>query len=225
MKTWIFTGKSDKRDLLLYMCKVLTGTGKRVALADMTDGRKYRYLCGCVKQDMAVSEFAGFDITDGIPDDRAAEYDFCLYDVETLHFGSIHFWERADAVLWVTTYDRYEVESSAEWFKHLFARWPQLHNLVVRPVFIRTVESYLSADYILGFMEGLPILWYHTSVQIPWSEANACVQMENEHSRILRMDRISRPYKRTLRSLLGDLADWSEPYAKKAFRHAARRRA
>lgn len=225
MKSWIFTGKSDKRDLLLYLCKVLAGTGKRVALVDMTDGRKYRYLCGCGNRDLSVSEFAGFDISDGMANELADDYDFRLYDIETLHFGSLSIWEQADAVVWVTTYDRYEVESSAEWYKHLLARWPQLHHLVVRPVFIRTVDSSLSAEYILGFMEGLPILWTHTIVQIPWSEANACVQMENEHSRILRMDRISRPYKRALRVLLEDLADWSGPHAKRAFRYAARRRA
>ncbi|WP_410768606.1 hypothetical protein [Fontibacillus sp. BL9] len=225
MKNWLFTGKSDKRDLLLYICKVLSGLGKRVLLVDMTDGRKYRYLIKSGKTTLPITEFCGFDICESIGKGEAVYYDYCLYDLETLQFGSRDLWEEADSVLWVTSYDRYEVESSAEWFTHLFLRWPQLKELTIKPVFIRTFDSFLTADYIMGYVEQLPVYWSGDALQIPWSETNAIVQMENEHAQSLRMGRISRPYKKALLSLIVELAGWSGPLTKKALRIAGRKRA
>ncbi|MBQ4898214.1 hypothetical protein KB559_05125 [Paenibacillus sp. Marseille-P2973] len=225
MKSWIFTGKSDKRDLLLYICKVLSGTGKRVLLVDMTDGRKYRYLASSVKNCIPLTEYNGFDICDGITATEPELYDYCLYDLETMHFGSIEIWKRVDAVMWVTSYDRYEVENSAEWFSHLFLRWPQLKSLRIQPVFIRTVDSFLTPDYIMGYVEHLPIEWSKEMVCIPWCETNEIVQMENEHAQTLRMGRISRAYKKAILSLIVNLAGLSMPSSKKALRSADRRRA
>ncbi|MEF2967268.1 hypothetical protein V3851_15630 [Paenibacillus sp. M1] len=225
LKSWIFAGKSDKRDLLLYMCKVLSGAGRKALLVDMTDGRKYRILTGNGKPALPVTEFGGFDIADGIGAADTASYDFCLYDTEMLQFGSCGLWERADAVLWVTTYDRYEVECSAQWFGHLLNRWPQLANMAVRPVFVRTLDSFLTADYILGYMEELPIRWNRDYIKIPWSESNEALQMENEHAQTISIGRISRAYKNALLTLVADLAGWSAPETKRALRHAERRRA
>ncbi|RCX23531.1 hypothetical protein DFP94_1011130 [Fontibacillus phaseoli] len=225
MENWLFTGKSDKRDLLLYICKVLSGSGNRVLLVDMTDGKKYRYLIGEMKASLPITEFCGFDICDNVSIAEAGHYDYCLYDLETLQFGSRELWEGADAVLWVTSYDRYEVESSAEWFAHLFLRWPQLKDLEIKPVFIRTFDGFLNADYIMGFVEHLPVYWSGQAVQIPWSETNAIVQMENEHAQSLRMRGISRAYKKALMSLIVDLAGWSGSLTKKALRMAERKRA
>ncbi len=225
MKSWIFTGKSDKRDLLLYICKVLSGAGKKSLLVDMTDGRKYRYLVGNGKDCLPVTDFYGFDISDGMINAEPDSYDYCLYDLETMHFGSMEMWERADAVMWVTSYDRYEVENSAEWFQHLFHRWPQLKQIEIQPVFIRMVDSFLTPNYIMGYVEHLPIRWRQEIVRIPWSEFNEIVQMENEHAQTLRMGRISRTYKKAILSLIVDLADLSLPSTKKALRTAERRRA
>lgn len=225
MKSWIFTGKSDKRDLLLYICKVLSGTGKRVLLVDLTDGRKYRYLAGSVKDALPLTDFYGIDISDGLHAAEPDRYDYCLYDLETMHFGSVEIWERADAVIWVTSYDRYELENSAEWFSHLLLRWPQLKSLRIQPVFIRTVDSFLTPDYMMGYVEHLPIEWSKEMVRIPWSETNEIVQRENEHTQTLRMGRISRAYKRAILSLIANLAGLSMPSTKKALRSADRRRA
>lgn len=245
MKRWIFTGKSDKRDLLLYMCKVLTAAGRRVLLVDATEGRKYRYSISSTKGDVPTVEFNGFDVAlgltwnelysldtlrqhchhYGITSDYGKDYDYVLYDMESLTLSTSELWLHADQVLWVTSFDRYEVESSAEWFRRLFMNWPQLDGIRIRPVYIRTVESYLHEDYIIAFMEGLPINWEPDAIWVPWDETNVAAQLENEHSGLLSMKRISRSYRRAILGLLHILMEEDKVAVKRALRIAERRQA
>ncbi|MNO54743.1 hypothetical protein D3C76_452230 [compost metagenome] len=223
MKSWIFTGKSDKRDLLLYLCKLLTASNQRVLLVDVTDIRKYRYTIGSAAANLSLMQFSGFDISDGLPDLTQTAYDYVLYDVESLYIG-LNLWESADQMVWVTSFDRFEVESSAEWFRLLLIRWPQLANIEVLPVYVRTVDSFLTSDYIMSFMEGVSINWNDNIIRIPWDENNVAVQFENEHAQLLNMQGISRSYKRALRQLMEQLTGWGKTESKNALRIVERRR-
>ncbi|MNM96405.1 hypothetical protein D3C81_1088810 [compost metagenome] len=224
LKLWIFAGKSDKRDLLLYLCKLLTASDHRVLLVDITDFRKYRYTIGSTATELPLMQFSGFDVSDGLPDLAQTTYDYVLYDVESLHIG-LNVWESADQIVWVTSFDRYEVESSAEWFRLLLTRWPQLNNIEVLPVYVRTVDSFLTSEYIMSFMEGISINWSHDEIWIPWNETNVAVQIENEHAQLLRMRGISRSYKRALRHLMEQLTGWGTAKTRRALRVVERRRA
>ncbi|MFD1175674.1 hypothetical protein ACFQ3W_05070 [Paenibacillus puldeungensis] len=233
MKRWLFVGKSDKRDLLLYLCSALAASGLRVLLVDATEDNKYRYSVRGMEPLLPVTEFCGFDValglsatTQGEPGCASYEkYDYELYDLQSLRYFSYESFSSADEVLWVTTFDRYEVESSAAWFRSLLHTWPELKGLRVRSVYIRTVDSFLNTEYIMGFMDGLPIDWHPQEISIPWNELNLAVQIENDHANQLRIKRISRSYKRALRSLLEELTGWEAASAKKALRRAERRQA
>lgn len=221
----IFVGKSDKRDLLLYFCKLLASQGKRVLLVDVTDYKKYRYSIGSRQACLLLMEFSGFDVSDGLPDPHhIMTYDYVLYDVESLFLG-FDVWCNADELIWVTTFDRFEVESSVEWFRVLLSRWPQLKERYVLPVYIRTVDSYLTDQYIMSFMEVLELNWRTTPVWIPWNEVNTAIQIENEYDQSLLMHRLSRSYKHALRELAIQLTGCGFWDAKKAFRIAERRKA
>ncbi|MMZ60506.1 hypothetical protein D1872_226050 [compost metagenome] len=168
-------------------------------------------------------QFSGFDISDGLPDLTQTAYDYVLYDVESLYIG-LNLWESADQMVWVTSFDRFEVESSAEWFRLLLIRWPQLANIEVLPVYVRTVDSFLTSDYIMSFMEGVSINWNDNRIRIPWDENNVAVQFENEHAQLLNMQGISRSYKRALRQLMEQLTGWGKTESKNALRIVERRR-
>ncbi|CAM4381253.1 MinD/ParA family protein [Paenibacillus macerans] len=238
MKRWVFIGKSDKRDLLLYLSSALTAAGRSVLLADATEGGKYRYSIGEVQQLLPVTEFCGFDVAAGPLDMRllhnaadgndgkgVKDYDYELVDLEALHAASPDIFASADELVLVTSFDRYEVESTARWLRGLVNMRPELRGMRVRPVFTRTVDSYLSTDYILGFMDDIGIQWHEEEIIIPWNELNQAVQLENEHGRRLAMSRLSRSYKRALRRLLSGLAGFEAGAAKRALRRAERRRA
>lgn len=237
MKRWIFAGISDKRDLLLYLCKVLASSKHQVLLTDATEGRRYSYSIGSLDSSLRLTEFCGFDVATGFPSMELLEkeiiensnlsdvYDYMLTDLDSLHLNSIDPWLTADEIIWVTSFDRYEVERSCTWFRELFLKWPQLQGMKVRQLYIRTVDSYLDQDYIMGFMEDLPIQWSMEPIIIPWNENNMAIQLENEYSSSLRMNRISRSYQRALLALLEQLVGWRTTDARRAFRQAKRREA
>ena len=237
MKRWLFVGKSDKRDVVLYLCSVLAAAGYSVLLRDNTESGKYRYSIGGGDSALPITEFYGFDVAAGrtgssIPianmgdgKEKVSAYDYELQDIDTLQGLTPELFASADDIVWVTTFDRYEVEASAEWFRSLFHLWPQLRGLAVRPVFIRTVDSGVNSRLILGLLDDLPLEWRASEVRIPWNESNLAVQLENEHSRRLRLRSFSRSYKRALRLLLHELAGWDPASAKRAVRQAERKQA
>ncbi|MGG6311054.1 hypothetical protein [Paenibacillus macerans] len=238
MKRWLFVGKSDKRDLLLYLCSVLAAAGSKVLLIDGTDNGKYRYSIGGGDTRLQITEFCGFDVAGGLhavpsldplsadpSDGLNMSYDYELHDLESMHALTPELFSSAEEVVWATSFDRYEVESSAQWFRSLLHMWPQLRGMTVRPVYIRTVDSYLSSEYIMGFMDGIPLEWRSGEIRIPWSELNLAVQWENDHAQRLRMGSLSRSYKRALRHLLHELAGWEPAVAKRALRQAERKQA
>ncbi|WP_188538487.1 hypothetical protein [Paenibacillus segetis] len=237
MKRWIFAGISDKRDLLLYLCKVLASSKHQVLLTDATEGKRYSYSIGGLDPSLQITQFCGFDVATGFTNiallekeiiensNLSAVYDYMLMDVDTLHFNSIDPWLVTDEILWVTSFDRYEVERSCAWFRELFLKWPELQGMKVHQLYIRTVDSYLDQDYIMGFMEDLPIEWSTEPITVPWNENNMAIQLENEYSSSLRMNRISRSYQRALLVLLEQLVGWRTTDARRAFRQAKRREA
>lgn len=237
VKRWIFVGISDKRDLLQYLCKVLASSQQQVLLMDATEGKRYSYSIGSLDPSLRITQFCGFDVVTGFNNmlllekviieniNRSDVYDYMLIDMDSMHFNSIDLWLAADEIIWVTSFDRYEVERSSEWFRELFSKWPQLQGMKVRQLYIRTVDSYLDQEYIMSFMEDLPIQWNMEPIIIPWNENNMVIQLENEHSSMLRMNRISRSYQRALLALLEQLVGWRTADARRAFRQAKRRKA
>lgn len=237
MKRWMFVGKSGKRDLLLYLSSVLAASGSKVLLTDGTENSKYRYSIGDGDSYLPLTEFCGFDVATGTSgfmsavsmelsnEDPSTDYDYILEDIDTPNGLTPERLMSADEIVWVTTFDRYEVEVSAGWFRSLCQHWPELRGLVVRPVFIRTVDSRVNSRYILGLLEDLPLEWHSEAICIPWDESNWAVHLENEHLRQLRLRRFSRSYKRAVRQLLHELAGWDYSIAKRAVRQAERRQA
>jgi len=236
MKRWLFAGVSDKRELILYICKLLTAYGQRVLLVDRTVESKYQYLARNRGAALPLIEFCGFDITNRqleasiegsglqeaihITDER---YDYILYDYELEQPEEEGLCKQIDRFIWVTTYDHYEVERSTDWFRQLLRSDPELVGVCIHPVLIRTVESYLTADYMMSLAEDLPIEWNAEVACIPWNELNAAIHYENGHEHMLHMDRITRSYRRAIISLTIQLTGWTRSEAKRAMRSAKRR--
>lgn len=236
MKRWLFAGVSDKRELILYICKLLTAAGQRVLLVDRTVESKYQYLARNREGALPLIEFCGFDITNGeleaseegtgLPEVihiNAESYDYLLYDYELDQPETEGFCSQMDQIIWVTTFDHYEVERSADWFRQWFRSDPKLAGVLVHPVLIRTVESYLTANYMMSLTEDLPIEWNTDVACIPWNELNTAIHYENGHEHMLHIHRITRSYRRALISLTVQLTGWTRREAKRAMRSARRR--
>lgn len=221
---WLFTGASDKRELILYMCKILALSGSKVLLVDLSDGRIYRYLLRSGIEELAITEYNGFDITSTAVHMDHEAYDYCLYDIGVTTRNIEGLLESADQIIWASSHDRCELGRSIEWLHDSSKRYSQLAGREIQVVFIRTLDSVLNQEYVLGLLDEIQSMgWKERIISIPWSEGNEEIRLLNEHSGSLRMRRISKAYKRALLELLGELTGWSMSEAKGALRLAERR--
>lgn len=232
LKRYIFTGISDKHEFLLYLSKILSSANKKVLLADATTSGKYGYCIGSIESKLRLTRFCGFDVAAGFKDDHqlnkeifelgglSGVYDYLLLDINGLHCGCNDAWYTADAIVWITTFDRYDIEQSKRWFQHLFQKWPDLKGMKIKPVYIQAVDSYLSHEYMMSLMDSLPITWEEEPIIVPWNEADIALQLENTHAHYLKMQSITRAYKRALVSLIEYLVGWNTRATRRVLRVA-----
>ncbi|MGG0822393.1 hypothetical protein ABE099_05905 [Paenibacillus turicensis] len=237
MKRFIFAGISDKHEFLLYLSKILSSANKKVLLADATMSGKYGYCIGSTECKLRLTPFCGFDVAAGFKNERELEkeifelgglagaYDYLLIDINDLHCGCYEAWYSADAIVWMTTFDRYDIEQSKQWFQKLFKKWPDLKGITVKPVYIQAVDSHLSHEYMMNLMEDLAISWDPEPIIVPWNETNIALQLENTHTQDLKMQPITRAYKRGLVSIIEYLVGWNTRATRRVLRVAERKEA
>ncbi|CAI6054801.1 hypothetical protein PAECIP112173_01538 [Paenibacillus sp. JJ-100] len=237
MHIWIFAGLCEKNDLMLYLCKILASTGKRVLLVDGTLQQKYGYSIGDHQLSLRIAEFEGFDIACHFVTSTAVEhhlqingealdnYDYVLYDVETLHFASRNLWLTADIRVWVSNYERYNLERGKGWLEQLISEQELPAELLFQRMLINGVDCRLEAHYLWAYLEGGPFQWSGESLILPWDELSAAVKLENEHHRRLELSPLSRNYKKSLSRIVEQLTGWEKVRSRHAIKEAGRKRA
>ncbi|MFK0524536.1 hypothetical protein ACINKY_20265 [Paenibacillus illinoisensis] len=237
MQTWIFAGLCEKNDLMLYLCKILATSGKRVLLVDGTLQQKYGYGVGEGQHSLGITEFEGFDIACHFGTSAAVEshleasgegmdfYDYVLYDMETSHFASRELWLTADIRVWVSDYERYNLERGKGWLRRLLEEQSLPTELSFQRILINAVDCKLEERYLWAYLEGSPFVWTGESLILPWDELTAAVKLENEHHRRVRLGPLSRSYKKSLCRLFEQLTGWESVRSRRAIKEAERMRA
>lgn len=237
MHIWIFAGLCEKNDLMLYLSKILASTGKRVLLVDGTLQQKYGYGVGDHQHSLRVVEFEGFDIACHFVTSMAVEhhlqingesldsYDYVLYDIETLHFASRHLWLAAEVRVWVSDYERYNLERGKGWLEQLFNEHGLPEELTFQRMLINGVDCRLEAHYLWAYFEGGPFRWTGESLILPWDELSAAVKLENEHYHRVHLGPLSRNYKKSLCRVVEQLTGWESVRSRRAIKEAGRMRA
>lgn len=226
-KRWIFVGATDKQDLLLYVASVLAAAGQRVLLIDATSSRRYRYVVDGVCSGIKVTEFCGFDVIsiDNYEGNMEGElYHYKLVDCDDFQLMKQIGWMMKDMMIWVTTYNRADILKSVEFFDQLFDTEEIHQEIEILPIFLNTVECAIYEDYVLHYMEHFPIHWLSDGVSIRWDDWNEIVRIESGHEQTLGLHRISRDFKRAVKSLIVQLSGWEEREVNRAFRIAERRK-
>lgn len=223
MEQWLFMGGCDKRDLLLYTCKMLVLGGSRVLLVDLSDGQMYRYLLRTGIEELTVTEYNGFDITWSMESAEVTSYDYCLCDLGTGSKALDSRLENADHLLWVSTSDHCELGKSKEWLETICKQSSLLQGREILPIFIRALDSISNHSYAMSMLAELPLAWKENMILIPWNEGNEEIRLANEHSGMIVMRRISRAYKQALKGMVRELTGWTRTEVSGALRQAERR--
>ncbi|WP_223066250.1 hypothetical protein [Paenibacillus caui] len=237
MESWIYTGVSDKHDLLLYVCRLLAAAGSKVLMVDGTERQIYRYSIGQADKSLPITEYYGFDVACGFFSAESLKqymmeretplkhYDYVIYDLEKMTFLGEEEWALANGIFWVSTFERFAVERSVEWFKLLFSKYPGLEGISMGMIFIRYVESLIEEQYIKTVVDRLPVKWDEHAVKVPWDERNYSLQLENEHNRTLQIKPLSREYKKAIKLLTEKMSKKDSITTRSLLRSSARRRA
>ncbi|QKS55475.1 hypothetical protein HUB98_03520 [Paenibacillus barcinonensis] len=238
MHIWILAGLCEKHDLMLYLCKILASTGKRVLLVDGTLQQKYGHNVGDHRhQSLRIVEFEGFDIacqfvTSTAVDqhlqvngERLEGYDYVLYDLETLHFATRNLWLAAEVRVWVSDYERYNLERSKAWLEQLLVEQELPSELTFHRMLINGVDCKLDAAYLWAYLEGSPFAWTGESLLLPWDELSEAVKLENEHHRRVELGQLSRNYKKSLCRVVEQFTGWERMHSRRAMKEAGRMRA
>jgi len=222
---------------MLYLCKILATSGKRVLLVDGTLQQKYGYGVGEEHHSLRITEFEGFDIACHFVTSAAVEshleasgegmeaYDYVLYDMETSHFASRELWLTADIRVWVSDYERYNLERGKGWLRRLLEEQSLPTELSFQRILINAVDCKLEERYLWAYLEGSPFVWTGESLMLPWDELTAAVKLENEHHRRVRLGSLSRSYKKSLCRLFEQLTGWESVRSRRAIKEAERMRA
>lgn len=233
MRTWIFAGICDKSDLLMYLCKILTHAGKRVLLIDAAQNGKYTHCIGRLDPHMSITEFAGFDVATGfdhyseviqhLKETGESEYDYFMIDAEKELFLSEDDWDRADAKVWVSSFEVAGLMKAACWLEDLSIQQKDQGKPAFHRVYLNVIEDLTDDDYIESYLGCAQIQWMDEPVRIPWDEITFALKIENEHTGRLRIKPLSKRYKKALIELVKRLSDMENRQIRRSIRHAERR--
>lgn len=234
MKTWIFAGICDKSELLLYVCMLLRAAGQKVLLVDATEKHKYPLYIGQLDKPLSVTEFSGFDVASGFADESELrehlalvgtsieQYDVVVFDMEQAEFCPRESWESAAALVWVSDYEIWTLEQGRDWLEDLLHGHLGSTQQEFYKVYVRAVDDFFDEGYAEGYFGSLPVLWKEASVVIPWVETDYALKLQNDHTRKVRIRRLSRIYKKNLCLLMRLLTDMEAKTIHRALRSAER---
>ncbi|WP_054955808.1 ParA family protein [Paenibacillus dakarensis] len=235
MRTWIFAGICDKSDLLMYLCKILIQSGKRVLLIDAAHAGKYTHCIRRLDDSMLITEFAGFDVgigfkqfSDVLVHIKAAgesDYDYILIDAEQESFLTIDDWSAADAKIWVSSFEVAGLMKSASWLDGLSENYGEQERPAFHRIYLNVIEDFTDDEYIESFLGSSRVQWLDDPVRIPWDEITFALKIENEHMGRLRIKPLPKRYKKALVDLVQRLTEMENRQIRRSFRQAERRMA
>ena len=122
-----FIGCYDKTDLIMYIARILVGTGKKVLVIDSTINQKAKYVVPVIKPTTSyVTDFEGIDVAVGfenydeikhylgVPLHAELDYEIALIDVDN-YMGIENFKIlEAERNYFVTSFDSYSLKKGLE---------------------------------------------------------------------------------------------------------------
>lgn len=223
MKKTAFMGGYDKSDLIIYIAKILTVSGKKVLIIDTTLMQKTRYIVPTMTPAQKyVTTYDGIDIAIGfdsmqdlkeyfsIESDLA--YDYILADIDSpeayINFG----FNQTDLHYLVTSFDVFSLQRGISVLRAF-----KVPTLVTKVLFTRDPESE-EKEYIDFVSMSYKVRWNDDVIYFPFETSDLYAIYANQRFSKVRFDNLSMEYMDCLSFLAEQVSGLSKGDIKKAIK-------
>lgn len=201
MKSVGFVGKMDKTELIQYVAKMLSATGKKTIFIDATSTQKARYTISTINgmnaQAQYIVEHDGIDVAVGFNNilelkkyliskgEDFTEYEYVLIDTDSDEMCEEYDMKNANNLFFVSSFDKMHLIKGVELLKYICAtkRREDTEAEVDLTKVVYYSENVNTADtkYIDNLSESLPLRW-SSSVILPYDAGDLSVNIQNQYS-------------------------------------------
>lgn len=221
-----FIGCYDKTDLIIYIAKIMVGTGKKVIVIDSTINQKAKYIVPVIKPTTSyVTEFEEIDVAVGfhdfdeikeylgVPVQSELDYDIALIDVDTAESIEAYQIVQAEKNYFVTSFDAFSLKKGLESLSGLS------QILKLTKVLFSKDMTQEEDDYLNYLSLGYKIEWEEEKIYFPVDVGDLSVIAENQRVSKVKFKKLSAQYKESLMFIAEELLG-KEGYSqiKKIFR-------
>ena len=199
MKKIGFVGAYDKKDLVLYIAKILTELKNRVLVIDSTIKQKTRYIVPSIRSAKSyITEFEGFEVAAGFNNYEVLtqylgvnelEYDYILIDTDRIAGVQDFDLNSFDRNYFVTSFDNYFLKRGVE----ILTGFGETINLTK----VLFAENMLKEedDYLNYLTLGQKILWNEFKLYFPIENGDLTVIHENQRLEKISLKKLSVQYR------------------------------
>ncbi len=217
MKSIGFIGKVDKTELIGYISKVISATGKKVIMVDATAIQKTRYTIPTIDemdpQSQYVVQHDGVEIAVGFSNmlelkkyllskgEDFNEYDYVMVDTDLVEMIEEYDLRNANELFFVTSYDKLYIHKGVELLKFICALKrrtdPEGTVDINKLMFFSDIDS-ADTKYVENVTANLPVTWNETPCFFPYDQGDLSVNIRNQYSNKLDVRLLSKTYKEAL---------------------------
>lgn len=207
-----FIGAYDKTDLILYLARILSASGKKILFIDSTITQKAKYVVPEISPvksyvtnfeniDVAVGfeDYYGIKEYLGMPSHADMGYDYAFLDIDDAQKLENFQIDPEDINYFITSFDLYSLKRGLEILSNLKERLKLTKVLFTR-------EALQEEDDYLNFLSmGYKIEWSDDIVYFPLEVGDQSVCIENQRVSRIKYKKLSTQYRDNLLYMLAQI--------------------
>lgn len=217
MKCIGFIGKSDKTELIGYISKIISATGKKVIMLDATSIQKTRYTIPTIEnvaeQSQYVVQHDGVDVAVGFSNmlelkkwllskgEDFNEYDYVMVDTDMQEMIEEYDLKSANINFFVSSYDKLYIHKGIDLLRFLCAikrRTEPDGTIPITKLLYYSDINTADSKYIEKMYDNLPIVWADKSLNFPYDQGDLSVNIQNQYANKFDIKLLSKTYKEAL---------------------------
>jgi len=235
MKKALFIGSVDISDLLLYVSKIITTSGKKVLLVDGTTEKYIQYNTPKPSSKLSIVEFDGFDVAVGYNTFKEIETYLVQnqqYEQLIVHCSNVSFVQKADLNKFdfkyiATSQEKISLDKTVEYLASIFGtsktKDNDSENIQFSQVFVNYTDANMAQDYLETVLGTLPVSWSEEPYEILYDEVDYSTKINNQHEGKINIRRLSRNYKKIIQRISEEIAGLELKEIKPAMKQVMRR--